>query len=276
LQVQVGELDVTPLLDGEARVAPSVLYGRVHQAGEGGRKGGAAEDWAPYRELLSGEDELVMPVGGFLIRNPRYDRVVLVDLGMGPNPPLPCIGGRLLERLEAVGVAVADVTDVVFTHLHFDHIGWASVGGAPVFPNATYRCHERDWEYFTSVAPDDRVTEQLTAVASRFETWPGDGPLLPGVDTVHAPGHTPGSSLVVLGSGTERALLLGDVVHCPVELIDSDWEGLSDVDPALARRTRETLVRELEAGGAPAVAAHFDGLRFGRLLAAEGRRRWVV
>ena len=49
-----------------------------------------------------------------------------------------------------------------------------------------------------------------------------------------------------------------------------------DVDPALARRTRERLVRELEADGPPAAAGHFDGLRFGRLLAAEGRRRWQV
>lgn len=274
--MQVGELEVTSLLDGEARVAPSVLYARAHQAAEAGGKGADPEDWAPYREFLAGDDELVMPVGSFLIRNPRHDRVVLVDLGMGPNPPLPCIGGRLLERLAAVGVASADVTDVVFTHLHFDHIGWSSVEGEPVFPHATYRCHERDWEYFFRVGPDDRVNEKLTAVASRFETWRRDGPLLPGVDTIHAPGHTPGSSLVVLSSGTERALLLGDVVHCPVELIDSDWQGLSDVDPALARRTRERLVRELEADGPPAAAGHFDGLRFGRLLAAEGRRRWQV
>ncbi len=274
--MQIGELDVTSLVDGEARVAPSVLYARAHQGAEAGGKGADPQDWAPYREFLAAEDELVMPVGSFLVRNPRHDRVVLVDLGMGPNPPLPCLGGRLLEQLAAAGVAAADVTDVVFTHLHFDHIGWSSVEGERVFPNATYRCHERDWEYFTGIAPEDRVSEKLASIALRIDTWSADGSLLPGVDVIHAPGHTPGSSLVVLNSGTERALLLGDVVHCPVELLESDWQGLSDVDPVLARRTREALVRELETDGPPAAGGHFEGLRFGRLLAAEGRRRWVV
>jgi beta-glucosidase-like glycosyl hydrolase len=49
-----------------------------------------------------------------------------------------------------------------------------------------------------------------------------------------------------------------------------------DVDPALAARTREALVRELESSGVPAAAAHFPGLRFGRLLTGEGQRSWVV
>jgi hypothetical protein len=80
---------------------------------------------------------------------------------------------------------------------------------------------------------------------------------------------------VVISSGTERALLLGDVVHCPVELLDDEWAGMGDVDPALAQQTRVALARELEGSQVPAAAAHFPGMQFGRLLAAEGSRRWV-
>jgi hypothetical protein len=50
---------------------------------------------------------------------------------------------------------------------------------------------------------------------------------------------------------------------------------VGDVDKALAARTREALARELEGTDIPVAAAHFPGLRFGRLLAAEGRRQWV-
>jgi glyoxylase-like metal-dependent hydrolase (beta-lactamase superfamily II) len=102
------------------------------------------------------------------------------------------------------------------------------------------------------------------------------GPLLPGVDVMAAPGHTPGSTVIVLSSGTERAMLLGDAVHCPVELSDDEWEGMSDVDPALAKRTRIALNRELEGTDIPVAAAHFPGLQLGRVLLGEGRRSWVV
>ena len=71
-------------------------------------------------------------------------------------------------------------------------------------------------------------------------------------------------------------MLLGDVVHCPVELLDEEWAGMGDVDPALALRTRTALIREIEGADVPVAAAHFPGLRFGRLLRGEGRRRWVL
>ena len=96
------------------------------------------------------------------------------------------------------------------------------------------------------------------------------------MNTLAAPGHTPGSTVVVLSSGSEPALLLGDAVHCPVELLDDEWAGIGDVDPDLAARTRVALAREIEGNDVPVAAAHFPGLRFGRVLAAQGRRQWVV
>ena len=168
----------------------------------------------------------------------------------------------------------ADVTDVLFTHLHFDHVGWATQKGEVVFPNATYRCDEGDWGHF--VGPDAGATRKLSPLTERMAFWSGSGPLLPGLDVMVAPGHTPGSTIMVLSSGAERAMLLGDVVHCPVQLLDDEWAGISDVDPALAKRTRNALARELEGSGVPVAGAHFEGMHFGRLLVAEGQRRWVV
>ena len=165
----------------------------------------------------------------------------------------------------------ADVTDVLFTHLHFDHVGWATQQGAVVFPNATYRCDERDWAHF--VGPDPGATRKLSPLTDRMEFWSASGPLLPGLDVMVAPGHTPGSTIMVVSSGAERAMLLGDVVHCPVELLDDEWAGMSDVDPELAKRTRDALARELEGTDVPVAAAHFPGLQFGRLLVAEGKRQ---
>jgi glyoxylase-like metal-dependent hydrolase (beta-lactamase superfamily II) len=91
-----------------------------------------------------------------------------------------------------------------------------------------------------------------------------------------APGHTPGSTILVVSSGTDRAMLLGDVVHCPVQLIEDEWGGLGDVDPELARRTRVALARELEGSDIPVAAAHFPGMQFGRLLTGSGKRSWIL
>jgi glyoxylase-like metal-dependent hydrolase (beta-lactamase superfamily II) len=217
-------------------------------------------------------------IGGFLVRG-HSDRVVLVDAGIGPRSGLirdgagSFTGGELLSSLAARGVRPEDVTDVVFTHLHFDHVGWATQDGAIVFPNATYRCDARDWEHFRG---NERVWPSVGPIEDRLQTFSASGPLTPGIDVMSAPGHTPGSTIVVLSSGAARGMLLGDVVHCPVELLDEEWAGVGDVDPELAKRTRQALAREIEGTETPVAAAHFPGLVFGRLLAAQGRRQWVV
>ena len=261
--MEVGDYRVDPVMDGWGAFVPTKAF-----------RGTTDDDWAPHRDLLDGEGKLGFSMGGFLIRG--GGRTTLVDLGLGPRSFLGIDGGRMLESLSALGVEPAEVTDVVFTHLHFDHIGWATTAeGEATFPNATYRCHPADWEHFTVDHPGEEL-EMLAPVADRFEMWSGDGNLLPGLDTLGAPGHTPGSTVLVVSSGTARAMMLGDVVHCPIELVDDEWDGMYDVDPDLARRTRLALNRELEGSDVPVAAAHFPGLQVGRLLPGEGTRRWVV
>jgi glyoxylase-like metal-dependent hydrolase (beta-lactamase superfamily II) len=267
--VQVGDLQVLPVFDGSVDLAPSGMY----RFGPDAMKGGDDDDWAPHRDLLADDGALELVFGGFLVRG-AGDRLLLVDGGVGREPHGTGVtGGHLLDSLAGAGVAPGDVTDVLFTHLHFDHIGWATVDGAPTFPRATYRCHRRDWDHFYGT--DDDATARLTGIEPQLELFDADTTLAPGIDTRLAPGHTPGSTLVVLSSGDERALLLGDVVHCAVELVDDDWGGVFDVDPALAQRTRNALARELEGTDVPVAGAHFPGLRFGRVLPGQGTRRFV-
>jgi glyoxylase-like metal-dependent hydrolase (beta-lactamase superfamily II) len=261
--VRVGEIEVLAAHDGVARIP--ITDTDFFSMG--------VEAWEPHRQFLSADGEhLELVLGGFLVRS--GDRVALVDCGFGPMDRPPFQGGALLTSLAAHGVQPADITDVLFTHLHFDHVGWATQKGEVVFPNATYRCHEGDWSHF--VGPDAGATRKLSPLTERMAFWSGSGPLLPGLDVMVAPGHTPGSTIMVLSSGAERAMLLGDVVHCPIQLLDDEWAGISDVDPALAKRTRNALARELEGSGVPVAGAHFEGMHFGRLLVAEGKRRWVV
>ena len=92
---------------------------------------------------------------------------------------------------------------------------------------------------------------------------------------MQTPGHTPGHLCVVVASGGQRALLLGDAVTCPVQLDEPTWHSIGDVDPELANRTRERLWRELEGKDVTGAGAHFPELRFGRVLKGSGKRWWT-
>ena len=264
--MQIGDLVVEPVYDGVMKM-PATAY-----------QGTTDKQWAPHARFLDAEGRLEFALGGFLVRAPG-ERLVLVDAGIGDRSGEVRSGagffrgGELLNSLARLNVRPEDITDVLFTHLHFDHIGWATQNGVQTFPNATYRCDERDWAHFRD---SERVQPILAPIADRLSTWSSSQPLTAGIDAMSAPGHTPGSTILVLSSGAARGMLLGDVIHCPVELLDDEWSGMGDVDPDLARRTRNSLAREIEGSDVPVAAAHLPGMVFGRLLAAEGRRSWVV
>ena len=263
--MRVGNLEIQPVSDGWARIPAPELLRFI---------GDRDDPWLPHEQFITADGSIELSLGGFLVRT--GDRVVLVDAGAGRINNDVYHGGQLLESLAGLGLAPDDVTDVVFTHLHFDHVGWATQQGNVVFPRATFRCHAADWDHFVAGPnPEAGSVRKLSPLNDRLELFTDGSPVAPGITIRHAPGHTPGSAVVVIADGTERALLLGDAVHCPVELLEDDWEALFDVDRDLARRTREALAKEVEGSDIPVAGAHFPGLRFGRLLAGSGRRHWT-
>ncbi|HUY48845.1 MAG TPA: MBL fold metallo-hydrolase [Streptosporangiaceae bacterium] len=271
--MNVGDLEVLPVLDGVGyEVARNVL--RRAGAGDADPGAGDADPWACHSGQLDSRGRLEFTLGGFLVR--AGGRVILVDAGAGTIDNGQYKGGQLLASLRGYGVAPADVTDVVFTHLHFDHVGWAAAKGEVVFRNATYRVHEADWAYFVE-SPDAAAgaVRKLSPVKAQLETFSGECTLAPGLDARPVGGHTPGSTIYILSSGTQRALLLGDVVHSVVELIEPGWRFTFDVDLAAAAAVRQQLSAELLDSQAPAAAAHFPGLGFGRVVTAEAGREWI-
>jgi glyoxylase-like metal-dependent hydrolase (beta-lactamase superfamily II) len=259
--VKIGSIEILPVLDGTGHEAAAEVLTRP----------GVPDPWVCHAEHLDADGTLVLSLGGFLVRT--GDRTVLVDAGVGTIDNGRYAGGGFLDALRGHGVAPEDVTDVVLTHLHFDHVGWATKKGAIVFPNATYRVHAADWAHFVE-APDAEpgAVRKLSPLAPQLELFSTDGPLAPGLDARHAPGHTPGSTVYVLSDGDERALLLGDVVHSVVELGEPDWEAVFDVDPVAARRMRNAIADEVADTSDLVVGAHFPDLAFGRVVTVSGNR----
>jgi glyoxylase-like metal-dependent hydrolase (beta-lactamase superfamily II) len=262
--MKVGALSVEPVYDGTG----------LEPARESLTRPGIADPWRCHDHLLDEHGNLKLTVGGFLVLT--GDRIVLIDAGVGTINNDKYRGGQFLESLRVLDVEAEDITDVVFTHLHFDHVGWATRKGEVVFPRATYRVHAADWAHFVEAADaEPGAVRKLSPLADQLETFDADTTIAPGLDTQHVPGHTPGSTIFVLSSEGQRALLLGDVAHSTVELTDPTWEAVFDVDRAAAQQVRAQLIDELTDRPDIIAAAHFPDLRFGRLITLNGERQFL-
>lgn len=240
---------------------------------------GTAADWQANGKWF-GPGRWHLPLGGFLLRT--GDRLVLVDVGLGPPLPAhPGDSGALPGALRASGVRPEEITDVVLTHLHADHVGWVSTDGVPTFANAAHHWHADDWDYVrarhdTSSGAWGGVAETLRPATDLLRPVRGERTeVLPDVFLRSMPGHTPGNCVIEIGPPEDRLMLLGDTAHHPVTLTENGWEDKFDVDRARARQVRAKLSLELERTGARAVGAHFDGGRFGRVVRGrDGQLRW--
>ncbi len=259
----IGDIELISLNDGYCKLPPAFYVGL---------------DFEAHAAML-GDDGLVeVPLGCFVLRT--AGTTVLIDAGLGDIDVGWARGGDLPSALRQAGVEEAEIDVVVLSHLHIDHIGWLAVDGKPYFENATVRYGEADWAQFVDDEGADARTRQSMeslAAAGRLEPLSGDMlAIAPGLTARHTPGHTLGHYGLVVSSGDERAVILGDAVECPLQLEEPDFYVLSDVDPLLARRTRESLWRELEGTDTAMTAAHFPGLEFGRVMAGEGRRYFAA
>jgi glyoxylase-like metal-dependent hydrolase (beta-lactamase superfamily II) len=231
----LGPIRVDSILDGHMGVAPHVLYPHITE-----------REWAGGAATHLGPDGNVpLDYGGYLLRG-SGGRVILVDAGGGSQfasvegKSVLYEGGRLLDSLAALAIAPEQITDVVFTHLHFDHCGWASLDGQPTFPLATYWCHDADWQTFVDGLADERVRNVMLPVADLARTWTEDVAIMPWLRLVHCPGHSPGNAIVLVHGAGRRLALIGDLAHHPLEFEQPGWPGGADWDPATAvdQRTR--------------------------------------
>ena len=260
--MRVGDISIEAAYDGTAVLMPEMWAG---------------SDWTDHQHLLDSDGRVVVPVGAFVVRT--GDHVVLLDAGVGDVHDEMFDGGELMQSLRELGVAAGDVDTVVVSHLHSDHMGWLEHDGGPTFANATVHMGAADWEHFVERAEGGRKrAARLRAIEDRVSLVDRDGvTIVPGLTTRLTPGHTPGHLSTVISSGDERMIVLGDSLHCPAQLTNTEWEFVFDVDPALARTTRAALVREAEQPGTSLLPCHFPGMQSARLVpASAGAPTWVL
>jgi glyoxylase-like metal-dependent hydrolase (beta-lactamase superfamily II) len=275
--LRVGEIDVLVISDGVVTPPAESMATNADPAVRGA--------WLDDRFLS--RDAFDWALNAIVVRS--GGQTILIDSGLGVEVPDFPRAGNLVHRLEAAGVDLASVTDVVLTHMHFDHVGGLLVDGVKEQLRADLRIHAAAAEIAFWGAPDFSRTGMPPALADvarrasrqflaeyqgRLRPFETEREVAPGVVVTRTGGHTPGHSVVRLESRGERLMFAGDAVF-PVSFDHPEWHNGFEHDPEEATRVRLRLLRELAATGAWLVATHMPFPSIGRVATAGDLFRWV-
>ncbi|MGB5755886.1 MAG: MBL fold metallo-hydrolase [Acidimicrobiales bacterium] len=277
LSWNVGNAKITSVVESETPTSPRFLYKDMGKMDVLERAKGAP--WLrPH--FVSDEGYLLQKIQCLVVE--LGELKIAVDTCVGndkqrTNELWANLDGPFLVDMEKAGYPPDDITHVVCTHLHVDHVGWNTrlVDGewVPTFPNARYIFVDAEYSHwrdqpslfdgedpFTDsvapvvdadlvdmVAPDHRISDEI-----RFESTPG-----------HTPGHI---SLVVESEG-DRAIITGDMLHHPMQLADPTLSSMFDTDPIASRATRERMFPQWADGETLVIGTHFGTPTAGRLVA---------
>ena len=242
-------------------------------------------DPAEGKALLHGAHRPSPPriqVNAFLLEQP--EKRILVDTGCGAH--LGPTVNRLRENLVAVGVDGASIDAVLCTHIHPDHTnGLVDSSGEPVFPNAEVYVHGADAAFWLNdenraKAPDE-LKIQFDWAKAAFAPYRdrlhliAPGEVLPGVEAVGLPGHTPGHCGYVVHSDGEALLIWGDAVHSiSIQTARPDVTFAADVDGEAARDTRLRLFDQVATDRLLITGMHLEFPVFGHLIRDANRFRY--
>ncbi len=252
--VEMGGVRIDAVSDGALILPTDYLYGAVPQ-----------EARAVLTEAGISGETVRRDCNLTLLRD--GDRTVLFDAGSGSGF-MPS-AGDLLDALAALEVAPADVTDVVFTHGHPDHL-WGVLDDFDdlTFPEAAHFISRTEWDYWLDPETLDATPEarkafvagaqrRLPLIEDRVRFFEDGDEILPGVTARATPGHTAGHTSFLITQGEERLLVVGDaLLDDHLAFVYPDISGPSDHDPGLAATTRRALLNDLASSGMPLLGFH--------------------
>lgn len=251
---QFGDFEITTLSDGRrAGEAPEKTYG-INQDPK--------DVAALLEENLLPPDRFVNSFTPVLINTGK--ELVLFDTGMGSGAR-EAGQGKLISALEAAGYKADDVSLVVLSHFHPDHIGGLMENGAPAFANARYAAGQKEFDFWTDPA---RLESPAKTVAQMVErnvkplaektTFIDDGEeVVSGIHAIGAFGHTPGHLAFRVESDGKSLMLISDTAnHSVITLQRPDWHVSFDIDKEMAVETRKRIFDMIATDRLPFIGYH--------------------
>lgn len=271
---RVGDIEITSLSDGTVpQDLHTLLINTTNQR----------TDTLLHEAFLSNPTEA--SINAFLFRDAGH--VVLVDTGVGDFFG-PGYGGKLLESLALTHVSPDQVTDILLTHAHDDHLGGLVHEGKLVFKNAIVHLSALDFAFFMDRSNSAKThyamsyfDQAIAALkpeqeAGKISTFQSGETVLPGVEAVVHPGHTPGASFFILRSSGEAITFTGDLVHvAAVQFPSPQVTIVYDLDPAKASSVRQKAFAEFAREGTLIAVPHLPFPGIGHVKVSSAGYVWV-
>lgn len=270
---KVGDITVTAISDGHIDLAPALFSGVKESEFEAALKAAYLRPGA----YTGSVNAFVIDTGS---------KTYIVDAGTGASlgPTL----GKLDANLAAAGFSASDISVLLATHLHPDHVGGSVKDGKPVFENAEFVVSDADRAFWSNPANRaqadepakaffDLATASLKAYGDRVRVVAGGAEAVPGIAAVALPGHTPGHTGYRVTSGKDTLLIWGDIVHAaPLQLPRPELTLSFDVNQPLAAKTRKALLQQVAADRTLVAGAHLPFPGIGHIEAVkDGGYRFV-
>lgn len=231
-------------------------------------------EWLAPNHYIAPMNRLIVTIQLWIVQ--AGGQTIVVDTGVGNGKPrgaarMNRLNTLVLPWLEAAGAGPAQVTHVVQTHLHSDHVGWNTVLAddrwVPTFPNARYHIPKLDYDHFKGELAKgsqplidhsfaDSVDPIVEAGLATFVT-DATRDIAGVLEVEPVPGHSPGMVSYRLRSGGEEALLCADVFHSPLQIAHPTLNTAYCALPEEARRTRARVLNEAADRGTLILPMHF-------------------
>lgn len=212
-------------------------------------------------------------------------RTILFDVGAGPDF-MPS-AGHMADAMEALGVAPDDVTHLVITHAHPDHIwGLLDDFDEPLLPRAEVMMGQAEWDYWMDPDTIDTIgaarqsfavgaQRRLSVIADQVQLFEDGAEILPGVQAVSTPGHTPGHMGFAVQMDGQGLMVVGDALANPHLAFERpEWHSGSDQDAETAAATRVRLLDRVTADDLLILGFHLPEGGIGR-AERQGDGRYI-
>jgi len=211
-------------------------------------------------------EAIELSVDALLVR--KGSEAVVIDTGLGPAVP-----GSLVTSLRIAGATPDEVTTVLITHVHSDHVGGLVTSEKQsAFKHAVIKISEPDWKWLQQ---QPEMADLTKVIASQVETFTPGEDVAAGIKSIRIPGHTPGHVGYMISSKGETLLDVGDTIHSSiVSLAKPDWAMGYDSDLAVGRTSRHEVLTQLAADHQLIFAPHFPYPGVGWIVSQDDHFAW--
>lgn len=264
-ELKLGSSTLTTVSDGSLTLPASFIFEPMPQ-----------DELEPIRREFGLEGEQLQPECNLALYRDGTN-TVLFDVGSGPD--FMPTAGKIVDALEAVDVAPEDVTHVIFTHAHPDHIwGLLDDFDEPLFYEASYMMGRAEWDYWWNPNTVDEIGEaraafavgakrRMEAIEDTVQLIDDGQEVLPGIAAILTPGHTPGHMAFEVRKGNAAALIVGDAIgNHHVAFRKPAWKSGSDQDQETAALTRRMLFDRLTSEDMSLIGFHLPDGGTGRAV----------